>query len=130
MVDARVTDELKPQEIVLSRTFRLENEGPAPEVGASVSITDDRQNEFRFSEVAEGQYISDIAFAAESGVNYQLQITTQDGKSYASSSVALPQPVSIDNLYAEAIVNDQGEEGIGFFVDSFDPTGKCFFLSI
>lgn len=127
VVDARVTDELKPQEIVLSRTFRLENEGPAPEVGASVSITDDRQNVFQFSEIADGQYISDIAFAAESGVNYQLQITTQDGKSYASRSVALPQPVSIDKLYAEAIVNDQGEEGIGFFVDSFDPTGNAFF---
>ena len=127
VVDARITDELKFQEVTLSRTFRLENEGPAPEIGASVSVTDDQQNVFQFSETTEGQYISNVAFAAEPGVSYQLQITTQSGKSYASRSVVLPQATPIDDLYAERIINDDGEEGIGFFVDSFDPTGNAFF---
>ncbi|SHJ06626.1 DUF4249 domain-containing protein [Aquimarina spongiae] len=127
VVDARITDELKFQKVALSRTFRLENEGPAPEIGASVSVTDDRQNVFQFSETTEGQYISNEAFAAESGVNYQLQITTLNGKSYASRAVTLPQPTPIDELYVERIINDDGEEGVGFFVDSFDPTGNAFF---
>ena len=127
VVDARITDELKFQEVTLSRTFRLENEGPAPEIGASVSVTDDQQNVFQFSETTEGQYVSNVAFAAEPGVSYQLQITTQSGKSYTSRSVVLPHATPIDDLYAERIINDDGEEGIGFFVDSFDPTGNAFF---
>ena len=127
VVDARITNELKFQEVALSRTFRLENEGPRAEIGATVNVNDDQGNVYRFSEVSDGRYISDIAFAAESGINYQLQITTQIGESYISRSSTLPQPTPIEDLYAERIINDDGEEGIGILVDSFDPTGNAFF---
>ncbi len=127
VVDSRITDELKPQEVGLSRTFRLENEGPKPETGATVSIVDDQQNVYSFSETEAGNYVSDIAFRAMSGVNYQLQITTEGGESYTSKEVSLPQVTQIDDLYAERIVNDDGEEGIGIFVDSFDDSGNADF---
>ncbi len=127
VVQARLTDELKNQEIILSRSFRLENEGPAPEVGATVSIVDDQEVIYPFSEVSPGQYVSDNMFAAEVNLNYQLMITTQTGQSYVSSSVSLPQKTQIDNLYAERLINDDGVEGIGILVDSFDATGNANF---
>ncbi len=127
VVQARLTDELKNQEVILSRSFRLENEGPVPEVGATVSIIDDQQMTYQFTEVAEGQYISNDMFAAMTDRNYQLMITSQDGQSYTSRSVSLPQKVQIDDLYAERVINDDGVEGIGIFVDSFDATGNASF---
>ncbi|SHJ06655.1 DUF4249 domain-containing protein [Aquimarina spongiae] len=127
VVDSRITDELKPQEVGLSRTFRLENEEPQPEPGATVSIVDDQQNVYSFSETEAGNYVSDIAFRAMPDVSYQLQITTDGGESYTSKQVRLPQTTQIDDLYAEPIVNDDGEEGIGIFVDTFDPSGNADF---
>ncbi len=127
VVESTLTDELVMQEVLISRTFRLENEGPASESNATVRVIDDQQVEYLFSESESGQYISNIAFAAEPGRSYQLQITTQDGVSYASRSSRLPQDTQIDNMYAERVINDDGVEGIGIFIDSFDPTGNANF---
>ncbi len=127
VIESTITDELKLQEVLISRTFRLENDGPLPESNATVSVIDDLQVEYVFNEAEPGRYVSVNMFEALAGRSYQLQITTNDGKSYSSRSSVLPQKTQIDNLYAEQVINDDGVEGIGIFVDSFDPTGNADF---
>ena len=127
VIESTITDEDKVQEVFLSRTFRLENNEPIPEQNATITVTDDQQITYSFVEASPGRYVSSTTFAATTGRSYQLQITTADGKSYASRSATLPQTSQIDNLFAERVINDQGVEGIGILVDSFDPTGNANF---
>ncbi|SHJ06677.1 DUF4249 domain-containing protein [Aquimarina spongiae] len=127
VVESTITNELKSQKVSISRTFRLENEGPVPEQNARVSILDNQGTTYTFVEENPGVYLSSSTFTAESGRSYQLQITTQDEKSYASQFVTLPQVTQIDNIKAERVINDQGVAGVGILVDSFDPTGNANF---
>ncbi len=129
VVNAILTDEVKQQEILLSRTFSLkaEDAGSPEERNANVKIVDDLQNEYIFQETDPGKYVSTAIFSAQPGRSYQLLITTSDGRSYASEPNSLSANTQIDRLYAERIINDDGIEGIGIFVDSFDPTGNAIF---
>jgi hypothetical protein len=66
-------------------------------------------------------YFSSVPFVAEMNKNYTLSITTADGRSYRSETMQLPiADTTIDQLYAERIVDDNGVEGMGIFVDTFD----------
>jgi len=124
VVNATITNENKKQEVLLSRSFRFEEDTTPTEENAQVMIQTDDGNQYIFEEVLPGKYLSTVAFAAEMNKEYTLMISTQDGKSYTSSSMQLPiQNTNIDNLYAERITNNDGVEGMGIFVDSFDPSG-------
>ena len=125
VVEASITDELKSQVIFLSRTFEFEAEGPAAESNANVEVIDSQGNVFEFVESEAGVYNSVQEFRAEQGSEYNLRIVTNDGRSYSSSSAALPAQTRLDSIYAERIINDDGVEGIGIFADSFDPTGDA-----
>ncbi len=125
VVEATITDELKTQEIFLSRTFEFEAEGPEAETNAQVRVTDDQGNSYVFTESEPGIYRSNSAFMAESGRNYSLNITTSDNRSYSSEQAQLPATTSLDSIYAERIVNADGVEGLAIFADSFDPSGNA-----
>ncbi len=124
VVEATITNEIKPQEIYLNRTFAFEEDGPNPERNASIRVAEDSGNEFVFMETTPGKYISEIAFAPQPDKYYQLLIVTNNGRTYTSEQVQLSQATRIDDLYAERIVNDGGVEGMAIYVDSFDPTGN------
>lgn len=116
VIEATITNELKPQEILLSRTFQLEEEGPSPESNAKVSIVDDQMNEYIFQETTPGSYTSIEPFQTESGRTYKLEITTSDGRKYASDPVVSPAPSVIENLYAER-TTFRGEDGMALMID-------------
>lgn len=124
VVEATLTNEEKYQEVLLTRTYKLVEEEPSPESGASVFIFDEAMNTYAFHEATSGKYISDISFSAASNTNYTLAITTDSGGSYESSAMQLTQNTQIDNLYVERGINEDGLEGVSIFVDSFDPTGN------
>lgn len=124
VVEATITDEMKTQEIFLSRTFEFEADGPERERNAIVSISDDAGNRFDFQEISEGTYHSVLPFMAQVGRSYNLRIQTSDGRSYSSETSRIPDPLEIERLYAERIINADGNEGVGIFVDSFDPSGN------
>ncbi|WP_299211836.1 DUF4249 domain-containing protein [uncultured Aquimarina sp.] len=124
VISATITNEVKNQEILLSRTFRFEDDGPLSEQGATVKVIEDASIEYIFEENSPGTYRSVQEFAASSGKEYQLSVQTSDGKSYVSDKVTLPQETSIERIYAQRITNDTGVEGLGIFVDTFDPTGN------
>lgn len=127
VVEALITNESKHQEILISRTFKLEENGPLPVSNADVRIVDDLGTEYEFTEIESGRYGSTTMFAGETGRSYTLQITTDDGKSYASDAKLLTSPSQIDDVYAETMVNDDGVSGIGIFVDGSSSASDASF---
>lgn len=142
VVEATISDELIKQQVVLSRASNLEeiisfaNEyfvglpyRPVadtivnPERNANVSITDDLGTVFSFSEAENGMYESDIAFAAQSGANYQLKITTATNENYESDTKQATGRSQIDALYTERTTSASGDEGMAIYVDGSDATG-------
>ena len=121
VIEATITDEYVHQEINLSRTYELEEDGPTPETNAMINVTDDLQNNYQFREIAPGKYISDTKFEAIQGREYQLKITTSNGREYASSPTRLSNSTQIDSVIAYADTNDDGVEGISIDLNSFNP---------
>lgn len=120
VVNTLITNEYKNQEVLLSRPYRFDQDTPRAEENAEVTIEDSEQ-EFAFEEVEPGKYVSIVPFSAETDKEYILHIKTENGKSYRSTGMQLPvETTSIDELYAERTANDQGEEGMAIFVDTFD----------
>lgn len=123
IVNATITNELKFQQIQLSRTYAFEEDGPNPEGQATVKVIGNA-TEYVFQETDSGVYTSEMAFAAQPNVDYQLQIVTQNGHRYSSTIRQLTQNTAIEKLYAVRETNDDGANGISIYVDSFDPTGN------
>ena len=120
VIEATLTNEFKKQEIKLSRTYRLEENGPSFEEGAIVYITDDMGNQYNFVENAE-KYVSTTEFQAAPNRIYQLHITTADGKSYRSSNEQLTPVNEIQSVVPSAVTKE-GIYGVEIKVNSFDPT--------
>ncbi len=126
IINTTMTDEVKHQKVELSRTFRFEDSIAPPESDAVVKVIEESGVEYLFKAENEtpGTYTSEQEFSIEPGKEYTLSIKTSDGRSYVSDKVTLPQETSIENVYAKQITNDRGVEGVGIFVNTFDPTGN------
>ncbi len=124
VIEATITNEMQQQEILLTRTYEFEADGPSAEPNAMVNVSDDTGNVFAFEDTGEGIYLSTQPFAAQAGRDYQLSITTQDGRSYGSNVTQLTAETLIDEVTAERITNDLGQDGMAILVNSFDPTGN------
>jgi hypothetical protein len=127
VIEATLTNELKNQKILLSRTFQLDTVIPSPESSASVRVIDNLQNEYEFQESGLGTYISTLPFAAVPNHEYQLKIETAEGRSYSSKMMKLTQSTPIDMIDVERGINDDGIEGISILVNTYDPTGNSRF---
>ena len=117
VIEGTITDEQAFQEIKLSRTYRLEEDGPDPETGAIVYVTDSNGNQYNFAENSD-KYVSQQEFRAQPGVTYQLHVTTADGKTYSSTSEKLTSLTSIDEVEVLRGNNSQNEEGLQIFTKS------------
>ena len=124
VIEATITNEFKTQEIVLSRTFTFEEDGPSPETNATVKIVDDQQVQYNFQETSPGAYISTTEFAAQPNRSYELSITTSNGRVYRSFTTATPPATQIEQLSVDRITNDDDVNGVAVFVDSYDPSGN------
>lgn len=119
VIEGTVTNELEVQEVLLSRTYPLEESGPSQERNADVKVVSGTE-EFQFTEVEPGRYRSVEAFGAVQGRQYILEIITSNGNQYSSQPEELPQSSGISSLYAEK-TTFQGETGIAIFVDVTGP---------
>ena len=151
IVEANLTNEEKNQYVYLTRMQQVESDstvnveentlfnpftpflvenGLAPqfESNAEISIRDDIGTIYLFNETEPGTYESEIQFAAIPNRNYQLFITTNDNTSFQSEEVSVPNASSIASIYAERILNETGQEGMGIFVDSSIPSNSDGFL--
>lgn len=125
VVEATITNELKNQEIKISKTFRLEENDPVFESGATVSVEDNAGNMYEFKEKEE-MYVSTKPFQAIPEREYNLNITTKDGKTYTSKKEILTPITKIENVSTNVITKDN-VNGVQISVSSFDPSGKSKF---
>lgn len=124
VIEASLTNEMKQHTVILSRAFRFEDSISAPERDAQVRILDEMQNVFAFEENEPGLYTTITPFAAQKGVKYSLVVETNDGAVYSSEPESFESDSQIEDVYASRETNDNGEDGIFIFTDSFDPSGK------
>ena len=122
VIEATITNELKHQEIKVTKTYRLEQNGPTVVSNAVVIVSDNMGNSYEFTEIS-GIYVSLNEFQAQSNVQYQLKIITEDGKTYISSNEILTQVSPIQNL-VPTVTSKNGEKGVEIFVQSNDPTNN------
>lgn len=127
VVEATITNELKTQEIYLSRSYALETEGPLIENNATIDLENSEGTVISFQQGEDGIYYSTIDFAAEPNTSYTLNIQTSDGRQYQSTAMVLTTNTAIGDVYIERGFNENNEEGISIFVDAFDPTGTSRF---
>ena len=126
VVEATLTNELIQQKVLLSRTYKLEEEGPTQLNGATVKVVGGGST-YVFYESQSGVYLSNTVFAAQSSIEYQLEISTPNGSNYISTLKTLTQETQIEELFFERGFNENQEEGVSVFVNSFDPTGNSKF---
>jgi len=127
VVEAFFTTENSHQQVTLSRTYPIETEGPIPEQNARVIIIENNQNEIEFEETSPGVYTTVDSVQSQINIDYQLVITTSNGSVYRSSKTKTTSTQEIDNLFVERIVNNNGEDGVSLFIDTFDPSGLSKF---
>ena len=125
IVDATLTNELKPQQIILSRYEQGEG-SPLAEEGATVVVFEDG-TAYDFVELENGVYQSSTSFEIQQNRSYYLEITTRNGKRYRSSTETLPATAELKSLYAEREVNDDGIEGVGMYVDGESTSTEAMF---
>lgn len=118
IVEATITNELKNQEVKITKTAKFEDEEYLPETGAEVFVTDDAGTKYDFNENS-GKYISAIAFQIVSGRKYQLHINTKDGKSFESSPETLTTVNPMQSVKA-AVEEKDNLNGVSIRVSSFD----------
>jgi hypothetical protein len=125
VIEATITNELKNQEIKISKTFRFEEEGPEFESGATVFIEDNMGNTYEFKE-KEDLYVSTVSFQAIPEREYTLNISTKDGKTYTSKKEILTPITPIESIATNVTTKDN-VNGVKISVNSFDSTGKSKF---
>ena len=126
VIEATITDQLKRQQVTLSRTFKFEDNGPTAETGAIVRVQSGNTI-YTFTETSPGTYLSDAEFKAETNTNYQLSITTSNGREYSSVQEQVKDNIPIERVYAEREINEDGVIGVAVYVDAYDPTGNAKF---
>ena len=122
VIEATITNEMKNQVIKLSRTYRLEESGPVTESEATVRVVGNGVT-YTFQEDDPGIYLSTQAFAAQPNVDYQLSVSTSDGREYTSNVMQLTPETPIGELYVERGFNENENEGVSVFVDTQDDSG-------
>ncbi len=148
VVEATLTDESVAQTIFLTRTSTIENTNEDTgngyssntpfvpkedlranaEKNATVLILDDHGAEFSFLEIEDGMYVSNTPFGALEGRTYQLKIITAENEIFESDFMGIIGKSKINDLKAERIFNDKGDEGMAIYVDGADITSTSNFF--
>lgn len=121
VIEASLTNELKNQEIKITKTAKFEDTGIQTVKGAKVIVKDSQNNEYIFVENS-GKYVSQNAFQVQSGRQYTLEVTA-DGKTYQSSPQTLTTVTPIEDVVPSVSVNTENEQQVQINVKSYDPTG-------
>ena len=122
VIEATLTNEIKKQEIKITKTAKFEDDGIQSESGAKVIVKDNLNNQYIFEENS-GKYISQTEFQVVADREYTLEITTTDGKIYQSTPVVLTTVNPIQDVVAKVTTNKDNETGVEINVSSYDPAG-------
>jgi len=122
VIEATITNELKYQEVKITKTYKLEENFPTTVSNAVVILKDNLGNTYDFAEQGN-KYVSVNEFKAEPNRQYQLKIITDEGRSYVSTTEVLTHETSIQSI-VPTVTNVNGVRGAEMIVNSFDPTGS------
>lgn len=120
VIEATITNEFKQQEIKISKTSRLEDNGIKFEKGALVTIKDDLGVTYLFKE-QDGVYLSETEFQAMPDRIYTLEINTEDGKVYQSANEKLTTENQIESITPTVTTDRDKGRGVQIKVNSYDP---------
>lgn len=118
VVKAMITNEIKQQEIILTRSFKFEEDGPTYETNAEIKIIENNQNEYHFVETISGKYLSSQDFGVKPNNTYQLSIKTQSGKTYSSKPSTLKPSNLLNDVYAKREISKDSLDGIAIYTKS------------
>ena len=124
VVEGTITNEEINQKIMISTTYKLEENGPAPLTGAMVSVKDNTGTTYNFQESSPGIYLSSELFKAETGRSYQLEFVTSNGKRYGSDPVQLSGSTIIEDIFAQRVETLEGNSGIEIRVNGRGTQGS------
>ncbi len=126
VVDGIITDQVGVQEIKLSRTYELDENGPVPVSNAEVLVVSSNGESFNFKEVSPGVYNSVIPFGASLGEEYKLQVNL-GSTTYESQQVSIESSSEITNISSER-TSIRGQDGVVILVssESNDEEGKYY----
>lgn len=122
VIEATISNELKYQEVKITKTYKLEENFPTTVTDAVVILKDNLGNTYDFAEQGN-KYVSVNEFKAEPNRHYQLKIITDDGRSYISTTEVLTHETSIQSI-VPTVTNVNGVRGVEMIVNSFDPTNS------
>ncbi len=124
VIEANMTNEVKQQEVNISRTFRFEEEGPSKETNATVVLLADGSPFVNFVEIEPGRYVSSQVFAVQNNIEYTLNVQTQDGRNYTSSSSQLPETGQIQDIAVQASEDSFGNPGVSILTNTTSNAGN------
>jgi len=124
VVEATITDELKFQEIQVSRAYKLTEEENIPVTNAIIQVKGENNTTFDFVESPLGTYTSVNKFSAQKNINYQLFITTKSGETFESELAKTSSQSVLNGIQVEINKSLTGEDEFRMYADSYDPTGK------
>ena len=125
VIEATITNELKTQQIKISRTYRFEEDAPTFESGAQVYVTDDLDTQYDFEE-SNGIYTSTSQFQALPDRSYRLNIITAQGKTYRSDGQILTPSNDLQSVVA-SVKTKNGQRGVAITANSFNPDATSQF---
>ena len=123
VVEGSVTNEFKQHQIKLSQVFAIDTTGANPLTGAIVKVNGN--TEYLFRETEPGNYISVDSFAAQPGINYQLNIMA-NGEEYESEPLQLPGTSCIGLLETKRL-DYRGENGVAITLNNQASNGTTNF---
>ncbi len=110
--------------ILLSRTQSLNSgEGSSSETGANVRIMGDQGTQVSLREISSGRYIL-LPRNFLTAEKFRLQITTRDGKEYASDYVEVKRTPAVDSIHFQP---DRANGLMRFMVNTHDPNNNTWF---
>lgn len=123
VIEAFISDDVKSQEVILSRSYPITTSRVHFETGASVLLEDAAGNRIFFAEKERGHYSPEVVFVPEVGKSYVLTITTGNGNLYNSDPVIMKKTPPVTKVYfeRETITSDKTgglDEGIQVFLDT------------
>jgi hypothetical protein len=140
VVEGMITDQPESYVVKLSKSMPLGKKATLkPLKGCSVSVSDDKGNNYFFRESATaGTYLSDKNyFRGIPGRRYKLHISTNnstaDHYSYESLPMELIEVPAIDSLYYEKVLIKEKDEtsgpkeGCQVYLNTHDASGNCKF---
>jgi len=123
VVEAFLSDDARNQEIILSRSYPINENRIQYEADAGVWLEEASGNRINFIELDPGHYEPEAGFMPKSGLSYTLNIVTVKGKIYKSEPVIMKITPPVSHVYfeMEAITSDKIgglDEGIQVFLDT------------